>query len=221
MIITRKKPPEAVLAMLSGFRRVALVGCGNCATACQTGGERELEQMRTFLEENGFEVAGTALPEECCHMLLVKRDLKPLRECGAEAIVGMACGDGVQTVADNVRLPVFPANDTLFLGQIERAGVFHEACKMCGDCILDQTAGICPVTQCAKSLVHGPCGGQKDGRCEVNRDNACAWIRIFHRLREQNRMEVLTRPREDKNYKSTAYPRTHSLREANKKGGNT
>ena len=171
MIISKKKPPEAVLAMLKGFHRVALVGCGNCATACQT-----------------------------------------------EAIVGMACGDGVQTVADNLKIPVFPANDTLFLGQIERAGVFHEACKMCGDCILDKTAGICPVTQCAKSLVHGPCGGQKNGRCEVNPDNECAWIRIFRRLQEQDRMEVLTQPREDKNYQHTAYPRTHSLRDTNRKG---
>ena len=156
MIITKKKPPEALLAMLRSFRRVALVGCGSCAAACQTGGEKELGQMRQFLEENGFAVVGTALPEECCHMLLVRRDLKPLRECGAEAIVGLACGDGVQTVADNVKIPVFPANDTLFLGQIERAGVFREACRMCGDCMLDKTAGICPVTQCAKSLVHGP-----------------------------------------------------------------
>ena len=213
MIITKKKPPEALLAMLKGFRRVALVGCGNCATACQTGGEKELEQMRQLLEEHGFEVVGTALPEECCHMLLVKRDLKPLRECGAEVIVGMACGDGVQTVADNVKLPVVPANDTLFLGQIERAGVFREACRMCGDCMLDKTAGICPVTQCAKSLVHGPCGGQKNGRCEVNPENECAWIRIFRRLQEQDRLEVLAQPREDKNYQHTAYPQSHSLRD--------
>ena len=88
MIITKKKPPEALLAMLRSFRRVALVGCGSCAAACQTGGEKELGQMRQFLEENGFAVVGTALPEECCHMLLVRRDLKLLRECGAEAIVG-------------------------------------------------------------------------------------------------------------------------------------
>lgn len=149
-------------------------------------------------------------------MLLVKRDLKPLRDSGAEAIVGMACGDGVQTVADNVKLPVLPANDTLFLGQIERAGMFREACKMCGDCMLDKTAGICPITQCAKSLVHGPCGGQKNGRCEVNPDNECAWIRIFRRLQEQDRLEVLLQPREDKNYQQTAYPRTHSLRDLRK-----
>lgn len=159
MIITRKKPPEQLLAMLAGVHRVALAGCKSCATACQTGGEKELAEMTAFLQEHGFEVVGTILPDECCHMLLVKRDIKALRDSGAEAIVGMACGDGVQTVAEHVHIPVFPANDTLFLGQIERAGVFREACRMCGDCMLDKTAGICPVTQCAKSLVHGPCGG--------------------------------------------------------------
>ena len=92
MIVTRKKPPEALLAMLRGFRRVALVGCGSCAAACQTGGEKELVQLRQFLEAHGFAVVGTALPEECCHMLLVKRDLKPLRECGAEAITDVLLG---------------------------------------------------------------------------------------------------------------------------------
>lgn len=126
MIVTRKKPVEQVLAMLHGVRRVALVGCGNCAAACQTGGEKELEQMRQLLQEQGIETVGTVLPDECCHMLLVKRDLKPLRDSGAEAIVCLACGDGTQTVAANTAVPVFPANDTLFLGQIERAGVFRE-----------------------------------------------------------------------------------------------
>ena len=219
MIVTRKKPPEALLAMLRGFRRVALVGCGSCAAACQTGGEKELVQLRQFLEAHGFAVVGTALPEECCHMLLVRRDLKPLRECGAEAIVGLACGDGVQTVADNVKLPVFPANDTLFLGQIERAGVFHEACRMCGDCMLGQTGGICPITQCAKSLVHGPCGGQRNGRCEVNPENRCAWIRIYERLKDIDRLDLLDADRADKNYRSTAWPQAHSLRDGMKKGG--
>lgn len=79
MIVTRKKPVEQVLVMLHGVRRVALVGCGNCATACQTGGEKELEQMRQLLQEQGVETVGSVLPDECCHMLLVKRDLKPLQ----------------------------------------------------------------------------------------------------------------------------------------------
>ena len=73
MIVTRKKPVEQVLAMLRGVRRVALVGCASCAAACQTGGEKELEQMRQLLQEQGIETVGTVLPDECCHMLLVKR----------------------------------------------------------------------------------------------------------------------------------------------------
>ena len=53
MIVTRKKPVEQVLAMLRGVRRVALVGCASCAAACQTGGEKELEQMRQYFPYEG------------------------------------------------------------------------------------------------------------------------------------------------------------------------
>ena len=90
MIITQKKPKEELLAMLEGVTKVALVGCGQCASACQTGGEKELGEMKAFLEENGKEVVGSVLPDECCHKLLVKKDLKAVRDAGAEAIVGLS-----------------------------------------------------------------------------------------------------------------------------------
>lgn len=213
MIITQKKPAEELLAMLSGVKRVALVGCGTCASACQTGGEKELEDMKRFLEERGFEVVGTALPDECCHKLLVKRDLRALKNSGAEAIVGLSCGDGVQTVADNVELPVYPANNTMFLGQVERVGIFHEYCRMCGDCVLGDTGGICPVTRCAKSLVNGPCGGQKNGKCEVCPDNDCAWVLIYRRLEATGQTEKLGRTRKTKGYAGAYYPKHVNLRE--------
>ena len=212
MIITQKKPVEELLAMLEGVRKVAIVGCGNCAAACQTGGEKEVLEMKAFLEEKGFEVVATVVPDECCHKLLVKKDTKILRDCGAEAIVGMACGDGVQTVADNVMLPVYPANDTLFLGQVERVGIFHEYCRMCGDCVLGATGGICPITKCAKSLVNGPCGGQKNGKCEVNPENDCAWIQIYNRLVALGQEDKLGQTRKDKGYQDTSYPRHIYLR---------
>ncbi len=213
MIITQKKPEEELLAMLEGVTRVALVGCGQCASACQTGGAPELEAMRAFLEEHGKEVVATALPDECCHKLLVKRDLKALKASGAEAVVGLSCGDGVQTVADNVSIPVYPANNTMFLGQIERVGMFNEYCRMCGDCVLGSTGGICPVTRCAKSLVNGPCGGQKNGRCEVNPENECAWILIYNRLEATGQLEKLGQRRPDKGYGDLSYPRHINLRE--------
>lgn len=216
MIITQKKPAEELLAILSGVRKVALVGCGNCAAACQTGGEKELEEMKQFLEEQGFEVVGTVLPDECCHKMLVKRDLRTLKDCGAEAIVGLACGDGVQTVADNIQLPVYPANNTMFLGQVERVGIFHEYCRMCGDCVLGETGGICPITKCAKSLVNGPCGGQKNGKCEVCPDNDCAWILIYNRLAAIGQTEKLGKTRKTKGYSGAYYPKHVNLREGKK-----
>ena len=198
--------------MLGGVKKVALVGCGNCASACRTGGEAEMKELTEALAAHGIEVVATALPEECCHKMLVKRETKALRACGAEAIIGMACGDGVQTVADNLLLPVYPANNTLFLGQVERVGIFHEYCRMCGDCVLGATGGICPVTQCAKSLVNGPCGGQKNGKCEVNPENDCAWIKIYKRLEEIGQLDKLGHTREDKGYAKFSYPRTISLK---------
>lgn len=212
MIITQKKPIEELLAMLSGTKKVAIVGCGNCAAACQTGGEKEIQEMKTFLEQQGIQVVATALPDECCHKMLVKKETKALRDCGAEAIVGMACGDGVQTVADNIPLPIYPANNTMFLGQIERVGIFHEYCRMCGDCVLGSTGGICPITKCAKSLVNGPCGGQKNGKCEVNPENECAWIAIYKRLEATGQLRKLTQTRPDKGHGDTAYPRHLNLR---------
>jgi len=212
MIITQKKPIEELLAMLSGVKKVAIVGCGNCAAACQTGGEKEIEEMKALLEEKGFEVVATVLPDECCHKMLVKKDTKVLRDCGAEAIVGMACGDGVQTVADNIQLPVYPANNTMFLGQIERVGMFHEYCKMCGDCVLGETGGICPITKCAKSLVNGPCGGAKNGKCEVNPENDCAWIQIYNRMVAIGQEDKFLQTRKDKGHGKFAYPRHINLR---------
>ena len=216
MIITRKKPLEDVLAMLGSAAKVALVGCGSCATSCQTGGEKELAEMKAILEERGVEVTAAIIPEECCHKMLVKKELKALKNTGTEAVLCMACGDGVQTVADNILLPVYPANDTMFLGQIERVGIFHEYCRMCGDCVLDRTGGICPITKCAKSLVNGPCGGQKNGKCEVNPENDCAWIKIYERLVATGQEEKLFQTRDDKGYAAVSYPRHINLREAKK-----
>ena len=104
----------------------------------------------------------------------------------------------------------------MFLGQIERVGIFHEYCRMCGDCVLGSTGGICPITKCAKSLVNGPCGGQKNGKCEVNPENDCAWIQIYKRLEATGQLDKLGQVRTDKGYASTAYPRHINLREGKK-----
>ena len=210
MIITQKKPMEELLAMLEGVKKAAIVGCANCATACQTGGE--IQELKATLEAQGIEVVATVLPDECCHKMLVRKDTKVIRDSGAEAVVCMACGDGVQTVADNLTLPVYPSNNTMFLGQVERVGIFHEYCRMCGDCVLGSTGGICPITKCAKSLVNGPCGGQKNGKCEANPENDCAWIQIYNRLVAIGQEDKLLNARTDKGYANAVYPKHVNLR---------
>lgn len=58
-----------------------------------------------------------------------------------------------------------------------------------------------------------------NGRCEVNPENECAWLRIYRKLKELDRLDLLEADRADKDYRSTAYPQAHSLREIRKKGG--
>jgi hypothetical protein len=102
-------------------------------------------------------------------------------------VLVMACGAGVQTVAEATLVPTLPALESAFLGNVVRHGVFEERCSMCGDCVLDATAGICPVTTCPKGLLNGPCGGMWNGRCEVLADRECAFVKINRRLAKQGR----------------------------------
>ena len=143
----------------------------------------------------------------------VKAKMKPLVAANPDCVICMSCGDGVQCAAKHAgSIPVYPSNDTMFLGEAARFGVWEEACRFCGQCVLGKTGAICPITQCAKSLVNGPCGGQKNGKCEVNPENDCAWIKIYKRLEATGQLEKLTLTREDKGYADYAYPRTISLR---------
>jgi hypothetical protein len=129
----------------------------------------------------------------------------------ADAVVVMSCGAGVQTVADAVDKPVFPGLESVFLGNVIRHGVFEERCQMCGDCVLDETAGICPVTTCPKGLLNGPCGGMWDGKCEVLTDRECTHVRIRERLASQgrDRSGVL----EPKDFSKTLKPGSVDMRE--------
>ena len=160
MIITQKKPMEELMAMVGDAKTVAIVGCNSCATACHTGGEPEVAALAKALEAAGKKVVGTTIADYCCMNLGVKGKMKPLVAAKPDCVICMSCGDGVQCVAKNAPgIPTYPSNNTMYLGEAVRFGVWEEACHFCGDCVLGQTGGICPVTQCAKSLVNGPCGG--------------------------------------------------------------
>ncbi|MGE5279805.1 MAG: methylenetetrahydrofolate reductase C-terminal domain-containing protein [Deltaproteobacteria bacterium] len=204
MIITKQKEPGKILEMLEGSRRVFLVGCGDCAATCGTGGEEDVAAMAGFLREHGKTITGTAVPEVACVSAQVKTALARHKEAlrGSDAILVFACGSGVQCLkeADRMGLDVFPGCDSLYAALVDDKKSFQQVCRTCGDCLLDVTQGLCPVTRCAKGLMNGPCGGQDEGKCEVDRQRDCAWIMIYKRLREKGRWERLKERRGPKDH---------------------
>ncbi len=195
MIITKQKPLQEIESFLSKYEAIFICGCSECATLCKTGGEDEVKLLKEKLEKKGKTVTGWVILDPACHKL---NNRKFFREHKSEiersdAVLVMACGNGTQTVAEDVDIPVYPGCDSLFLGEIVRFGVFEERCQLCGNCLLDVTDGICPVTRCSKSLLNGPCGGSKDGKCEINPEIECGWQMIIDRLKEKGRLNELAR----------------------------
>ncbi|NQV05118.1 methylenetetrahydrofolate reductase C-terminal domain-containing protein, partial [bacterium] len=63
-------------------------------------------------------------------------------------------------------------------------------CRMCGNCLLQETAFICPM-ECPKGLRNGPCGGSTPEYCYVDETRPCVWYKIYERAFETGREEKL------------------------------
>ncbi len=210
MIITEQKPLQEILESLKEYNKVFLVGCGECATTCKTGSEEELLKMKQLLQGQGKTIVGMCIPSASCVASQIKTELaknmKALRE--AEAILVLACGLGTQSVKDNDRLglAVLPACNTLFGAVMDAQGNFYEKCSLCGECVLDVTGGICPITLCAKGLLNGPCGGMDKGKCEVDKDRDCAWVLIYKELEKNKKLAKLKEIQKAKDFKKQTKP---------------
>ena len=79
------------------------------------------------------------------------------------------------------------------LEHLSKAALFH--CKDCGDCSLPEIAYLCPESQCAKNQRNGPCGGTREGRCEVDGYGDCIWLRAYERLKHDGARAGDARPR--------------------------
>jgi len=193
LIVGKSKSIEEIASSISHFKKVLILGCGSCVTVCLSGGDKEARALARDLSQQGYyendppSIKVDTIQRQC------ERDLvKAFMEIppDTEAILSLACGAGVQTLADVLDpLPVIPALNTTFLGALDEPGVWREKCQGCGDCLLTFTAGICPLARCAKRLLNGPCGGSTDGRCEINPDVDCAWQLIIDRLRALDRLD--------------------------------
>ena len=194
MIVTKPKAIEEILKVL-GTGPVFLIGCSECATLCHTGGKDEVLTMKELLENKKIPVSGYAVLDPACHLQNNKRMLKEYAKelDTAKKVLVLACGNGVQTVAENLAdKQVLTGTDTLFLGEISHVIEFDKRCVLCGECVVDRFAGLCPVSRCPKSMINGPCGGSSGGKCEINEELECVWDRIYKELKKRGNLQVLS-----------------------------
>ena len=191
MIVAQQKALAEIREMVAPYRTILLAGCGTCTAFCSAGGSEEVDKLADALlsENKDIVIDKTTIPRQCATKFIDRLENK-VGHC--EAVLSMACGNGVQAVASRFPdKPVLPALNTHFIGVEKEPGVWTENCMACGDCILWRTGGICPVTRCAKSLLNGACGGASEGRCEVSKDRPCAWQEIYHALKRLNMLHYL------------------------------
>lgn len=206
--ITKQKSIDEIKEQLEGLGRVYVIGCGTCATMTKTGGGDEVQDMKNRLQDMGKLVTGwVVIPTACDEM--TEATLRENHEAiqNANCILVMSCALGVHRVGSYIDKPVIPALDTLFIGLEDSPGNFHEVCAQCGHCVLGWTAGICPITACHKHLLNGPCGGTKNGKCEVDTEKDCAWTLIYQHLKEQGRLDLMRKYQPIKNSQVVPRPR--------------
>jgi len=190
MIVGKQKSMDEIWEMIKPYKKILVFGCNTCVAVCHQGGNKEAEimasllQMRALQEECNMEILNAGIERQCEHEFFASAEDDIAQ---ADAVLSTACG--VQFMAAKYgSLPVFPGLDTCFMGAVDQIGVFLEKCQACGQCVLGLTAGICPVSRCAKRVLNGPCGGSSKGKCEIGKDIDCAWQLIVDRLKALGRL---------------------------------
>ena len=194
MLITELKNTEVLASQLTG--KVFVINCHGCKEIRFP--EAEANEFQKMLCKTG-----SVTTEYICNPDNLKVQLNKhaaaLEE--ADVIAVFSCGVGVQTVADMFPMKkVVACCDTYALPGFQGVTPLEYNCKQCGECYLNLTGGICPLTACSKSLVNGQCGGAKNGKCEVDPNMECGWERIYQRLKAIGRLDVLKCPVQIRNY---------------------
>ncbi|MBE6943017.1 MAG: 5,10-methylene tetrahydromethanopterin reductase [Ruminococcaceae bacterium] len=197
MLITELKNKDVIQSQLNG--KVFILVCHGCKEIHFP--EQEADALIAELKDSGI-VTGTLITDYICNVENLKLRLqKQAAIADADTVLVLSCGVGVQTVAD-----LFPHKrvcagcDTYALPGFQGVTPLQHNCKQCGECFLNLTGGICPLTACSKGLVNGQCGGAKNGMCEVDPNMECGWERIQKRLEKIGRLDALKCPVQVRNY---------------------
>jgi len=212
LIIAEQKPLQEIRRMISPYERVLILGCGTCMTVCGAGGEREVSFLHNALRvaqsrsDNGIRsFLEYTLKRQCDPEFL---EMLVSKVGDVDAILSLGCGIGVQAIAERFAdMPVLPGVNTSFMGMAREQGIWDERCAACGDCRLEDTAGICPITRCTKGILNGPCAGTKNDKCEANKDMDCAWTLIYRRLERLGQLEKMRRYYPMRNFRAVPRPK--------------
>ena len=211
MIITQQKDITEIYELIKPYNKILITGCDGC---CQP--PRSINEAKTLgqLLELKARTEGKELKWKAitvlrqCDDRIVATTCRPHAE-NFDAIITLACGLGV--VMMNRIIPeilTYPAQNSMF-GGVQDGGQnnYIEFCETCGNCIIGETGGICPRAGCAKHLSNGPCGGMVDGMCEVGGYTIpCAWVRIWTRLKEFDRLDLFKKYRGPRDFRTSTSP---------------
>ena len=198
MLITELKAKETILSLASG--KVFIINCHGCREIRFP--EKEADELQKELMEAG-KVTGLITTDYICNPENLKLRLEKHAAAieAADAILVFSCGVGVQTVSDYLEgKRVYACCDTYALPGFQGVTPLEHDCRQCGECFLNLTGGICPITACSKSLVNGQCGGAKAGKCEVDPNMECGWERIYQKLKAIGRLDAMKCPVQIRNY---------------------
>ena len=199
MLITQLKAKETIVSLVDG-KKVFIINCQGCKEVHFP--ENEAVELQKELAADG-RLTGAITTDYVCNpenmKLRLQKHMSKIEE--ADVVLVLSCGVGVQTVAEYLEgKKVCAACDTYPLPGFQGVTPLEYKCDQCGECYLNLTGGICPITACSKSLVNGQCGGSKNGKCEVDGNMECGWERIYRRLEKLGRLDALECPTQVRNY---------------------
>ena len=195
MLITELKATEALDALVTG-KKVFVINCHGCK-------ETQFPEAEAAAYQKTLDVTAVYTTDYICNPenLKIRLEQYAAQIEAADVVLVFSCGVGVQTVASLLDTKkVCAACDTYALPGYQGVTPLEHDCDQCGQCYLNLTGGICPLTACSKSLINGQCGGAKKGKCEVDPNMDCGWERIYQRLKKLGRLDVLKCPVQLRNY---------------------
>jgi electron transport complex protein RnfC len=188
MLITKLKNKEELNPLFE--KKPFIIKCFGCKEVYFPE-----DEIGALLKENENKITGIARLDYLCReefgkLYLAKYSSK-IKDAGS--VIVFSCGVGVQIIAKLCpEKEVFVGCDSFYLNGFQGLSVQNADCQQCGRCYLNYTGGICPLTACAKGLLNGPCGGAKNGKCEVSPEMDCGWELIYKKLKGL-KLENLTR----------------------------